>query len=134
MNEDMKKIDSTNPLWKMILAIAIPAILLGLKSVWNKWIKPLIYKIFGVTIEFPEDAVNKLIDWILGLILEQEKLYPDSKQNSLKLDNVIAKIAREADPIQLGIIKKKWGDIPTAVNSIFLQKAKVIIEAKKAQK
>jgi len=130
---------------KWLIVVALPFILTGISSIfgykwWDKVIRPLIKKIFGYDMPYPEDAVNKLIKWIIELILQQEKEYPETKGadiselNRTKFFNVVSKINSEAGPMELAIIKKKWGTIESAVQSIFVEKAKAIIEAKKAQK
>jgi hypothetical protein len=142
MSDNTKGLNPNNPIVKWLIATAVPCILLGLKSAWDKWVAPVFKRIFGIDLPFPEAAVNELINIILWLILDAEKQFKEppnptpellSNLNVRKFDHVVANLYNVATPLQMEIIKQKWGSVQKAVQNVYLTKAKPIIESKKAQ-
>jgi len=124
---DEKKI--TDPILKLVLTALVPAFVFGLgfvvKQVWA-----LLAKV-GIYLPSITDAqLEAVIRWIYSLIMEEEKT---KKTNDEKLFSVVARINNFANKEQMRIIEKKWGSVENAVNSIFIEKAKAIIEIKKKQ-
>ena len=115
------------PSWvKVLITALLPvAMVFFRKNIQKayKWIRDRIKNWFGWTLpEITDEQIDAVIQWILDMILYEEKTRADK---DTKFNNVVAKVAKSATVEQMLIIHEKWGSIPQAVNSIFLDKIKL---------
>ena len=111
---DIKKIPNTA--WvQLLLAGLLPFLIKGAGYLWQMVNEKVLNRI-GINVPLTDADIERIINWILSLIIEQEKR---KAPGDMKFAMVLKAVRETATPVMIAQIKKHWGTPENAVQSVF---------------
>jgi hypothetical protein len=115
-----------SPTLQIILAAILPGIVwLGYRG-WT-WFNQKVLSSIGIDLPLSEADVERVINWILSLIIEQEKT---KDPGALKFAKVVQTVREQASVSDLRLIAKHFKTPENAVQTVF-NKYQTALELKK---